>query len=220
VFAGKRIAIIGPASSAFNTGNGQTIENYDIVIRVNKSAHIVATKKFTRDIGDRTDVLFHSFFENNESGGGPLNLKVFDEQGVQYLINPRNTWGGQRNTFNFYKKYRVARTVYTLPARVYRDICKPLNGYRPTIGFTALMTALTSEFKELYISGFSFYRTPFGAGYRDQIESAEKALAFIREQGIHNIDLEFESFKNVVATSAKNIVMDDVLIKLVKQELK
>src|SRR5687767_2183282 len=85
-FKNKRVVIVGPASSAFQTGKGDFINAFDVIVRVNKSAGVVHHGKFSGDIGTRTDVLFHSFFENMESGGGPLDLKMFDKQGIQYLV--------------------------------------------------------------------------------------------------------------------------------------
>lgn len=215
---GKRVTIVGPASSAFKTNKGQYIDSFDFVVRVNKSAYVVDSGKFIGDIGKRTDILFHSFFENTESGGGPLDFSVYDKQGISYVINPRNNKAGMRNTFNFYKKHLSSRATYTLPADMYREVCEPLGKYRPTIGFTSLMTCLLfAEFSELYITGFTFYRTPFGDGYRDQMKSPDLAKAFIHEQGIHNIDLEFDAFKKAVLETRKNVVMDDALFSIIHE---
>ncbi len=218
ILKGKRVVVVGPASTAFKTDLGEYIDSFDFVLRVNKSAYVVDSGKFERDIGKRTDILFHSFFENTESGGGPLDFMMYQRQGVKYLINPRNTFAGLRNTFNFYKKYLAQRSTYTLPAPLYREICQPLQNFRPTIGFTALMTALHSEFRELYITGFTFYRTPFGEGYRDQIQDPARAKAFINEQGIHNIDLEFEAFRNALkVNSGKSIKLESTLANIVSE---
>jgi hypothetical protein len=215
----KRIAIVGPASSAFNTEMGEYIDGFDIIIRVNKSAIIVGGGKYKRDIGSRTDILFHSFFENEISGGGPLNMELYDGQGIKYLISPRNTWAGLRNTFNFYKKYCQGKRTFTLPKSLYKRVSIPLIPYKPTIGLTAILTAMQAEFKELYITGFTFYKTPFGSGYRDQIQDAEKAKSFINEQGIHNIDLEFSVFKDCLhACKHKRIVLDSVLESILLSE--
>jgi hypothetical protein len=216
ILKGKRVALVGPANTAFKTDLGKYIDSFDFVLRVNKSAYVVDSGKFEHDIGRRTDILFHSFFENTESGGGPLDFAVYQRQNVKFLINPRNTFSGLRNTFNFYKKYLEPRSTYTLPAPLYRKICKPLNGFRPTIGFTALMTALQAEYSELYITGFTFYRTPFGEGYRDQIQDPARAKAFINEQGIHNIDLEFEAFRNALKVSTgKTIKLENTLASII-----
>jgi len=211
-FKGKRIVIVGPASTAFGTGRGNAIDAYDLVVRVNKSALVVDKKIHDNDIGTRTDILFHSFFENNESGGGPLDFHLFARQGIRYVINPRNNIKGLRNSFNFYKKYLAAQPTYTLPKTLYQFICSDLKGFKPTVGFTALLTLLESDFSELHITGFTFYRTPFGPGYRDQMQSVEKAKAFINQHGIHDVDLEFEIFRKALKRNQhKNIILEETL---------
>ncbi len=216
MLTGKRVALVGPASSAFNTGSGSFIDSFDVVIRVNKSPYVVASSKFEIDIGKRTDILFHSFYENGISGGGILDLSLYDNQGIQYVINPRNTLSGLRNTFNFYKKYLLKRKTFTLPKTLYAQICAPLNGLRPTVGFTSLTAVLlAADFNEFFITGFTFYKTPFGSGYRDEIQDPQRAKAFIQEQGIHNIDLEFEAFKAIMKKTTKNVLMDEALTNIV-----
>jgi hypothetical protein len=74
-----------------------------------------------------------------------------------------------------------------------------------------------ANFRELYVTGFTFYRTPFGSGYRDNIQDPEKARAFILEQGYHNIDLEFAAFKDLFRSTKKNIVLDDTLAAIIKE---
>lgn len=216
-FKGKRIAIVGPASSAYEEQNGAFIDDFDVVIRINKAPAVVREGKYDSFIGRKTDMLFHSFFENEESGGGPLNLALFDALGIKYLVNPRSTFDGQRNTFNFFKKYLTPRVVYTLPKSVYARICSPLKGFRPTIGFTALSYAIQDiEFSELFITGFTFYRTPFGKGYRDHMQTPEKVRSFMTNQGLHDVDLEFESFLKLLNSSGKKIVMDRALNGILK----
>lgn len=218
-FKGKRIAVVGPASSAYEEQNGTFIDNFDVVIRINKAPAVVRDGKYDAFIGRKTDILFHSFFENEESGGGPLNLPMFDALGIKYLVNPRSTFDGQRNTFNFFKKYLSPRVIYTLPKPVYARICAPLNGFRPTIGFTALSYVIQDvEFSELFITGFTFYRTPFGNGYRDHMQTPEKVRSFMTKQGLHDVDLEFASFLNLLKSSGKKIVLDRTLEGIMKNQ--
>ncbi|SIR10527.1 glycosyltransferase family 29 protein [Pontibacter lucknowensis] len=209
ILSNKRVAIVGPASSAFEADNGEYIDGFDFVVRVNKSGLIVDTHQFDNKIGSRTDILFHSFFENELTGGGKLDTDLFDRQQVKYLINPRSTFGSIRNSFNFYKKYLKNYKTYTLPVNFYQKICAFTPGYAPTIGFTALATLMQARFKELYITGFTFYRTPFGEGYRDELKTPEKIIQSIKDAGRHDIELEFKGFKKLLELNKnKNIVVD------------
>jgi len=215
---GKRIAIVGAANSAYHTSRGPFIDGFDFVIRVNKGPYVVKDGKWTSDIGSRTDILFHSFFENEESGGGALNLILYDRQGVRYIVNPVSNFAGYRLIFNFYKKYLERRNTYSLSSAWYREIENQLGQFRPTIGFCALIAAIQSDFSELYLTGFTFFKTAFGEGYRDQMKESHQVRKFIRDAGLHNPDLEFELFlKALDANKNKNIVMDDVLRDIIRQ---
>ncbi|PZX47636.1 glycosyltransferase family 29 protein [Algoriphagus chordae] len=216
---GKRVAIVGPADSAYSTGLGEYIDGFDFVVRVNRAPYIVATGKSKVDIGTRTDILFHSFHENDESGGGILDFEMYKKQSLKYLINPRNNKAGIQMTFNFYKKYPVSQKVFTLPKKLHQLVCEPLDEFRPTIGYLALMSLLHSAFSELYITGFTFYKTDFGAGYRDHIKTKEAAKDFIKKVGVHDIDKEYNSFLAAFKTiDSSKITLDPVLFRIIQNE--
>lgn len=218
ILAKKRVAIVGPASSAYNTKLGTFIDSFDYVVRVNKAPHLVDTKKWADDIGTRTDILFHSFFENEESGGGKLDLAMYDKQGIKYIINPIAAYPGYRVIFNFYKKYFAKRAIYSLDRDWYSNLEASLDGFRPTIGICSLCAMMETDFLELYITGFTFYKTPFGEGYRDHMKDGQKALNYIKEAGLHNPEKEFEAFCNIFKKNKeKNIVLDPVLKSILEQ---
>lgn len=212
---GKRVAIIGAANSAFHTGKGSYIDGFDVVIRINKATLLLKESKWDQDIGRKTDILFHSFFENEKSGGGPLDFPWFDKLGIQYVVNPVAAYEGYRVTFNFYKKYLHWRKTYRLSMPMYRTIQAPLGSLRPTIGYCALMAVLDCDIQELYITGFTFFRTPFGDGYRDAIREVSQVRQLIKDEGHHDPDLELAAFaKKWKESSNKNIRMDDALMSI------
>lgn len=214
---GKRIAILGAADSAFNTGKGSYIDGFDIVIRINKAPLLLKNETWKNDIGTKTDILFHSFFENERSGGGPLDIALFDALKIQYLVNPISEYRGYRVIFNFYKKYLLPKTVYSIPRNIYKKIKEQLGNYQPTIGFCALYAVLQTNFSELYITGFTFFKTDFGKGYRDEIKESKLAKQFIYDAGLHNPDLEYREFAKLYKQhSTKKIVTDEVLYTILR----
>src|SRR5688572_1993232 len=172
LFDGKRIAIVGAASSAYNTNKGDYINAFDYVVRINKAPLLLKEGKGIKDIGSKTDILFHSFFENDFSGGGVLDFQLYDKLGIRYVINPIPTFFGHRGIFNFYKKYLLKRTVYILPAEPHAVIEKRFGRFRPTTGFCALHAVLESNFSELFITGFTFFKTAYADGYRDSMKES------------------------------------------------
>lgn len=215
-FKNKRVAIIGAADSAFKEKKGDFIDGFDIVIRVNKAPHSWDKEK-AEFIGSKFTHLYHSFFENNYSGGGPIDWGYFDELGIEKVINPNNTSRGLLAHFNYYKRHLSKRKTYLLKrsqSKYYHDL---LNGFIPTVGFSALMSVLNSDCKEIYITGFTFFQTPYAKGYRKKLEDMNANRKHIERQGLHDPDLEFEIFKKVFRnTSVKGIQMDEVLTRLIE----
>jgi len=210
----KRIAIVGPASSAYGTQLGNHIDNYDIVVRINKAPLLIRDGKGTEDIGTKTDILFHSFFENEYSGGGALDLDLYHKLGIKYIVNPIPTYFGHRVTFNFFKKYLVKQTIFTLPLGAYQREAKRFGKYRQTTGFCALKYLMDSDFSELYITGFTFFRTAYADGYRDAMRSKEATQQYIEKMKIHNPDID-EFVRIYHLNKDKNIVLDQELEELV-----
>jgi hypothetical protein len=216
VIKNKRVAIIGAANSAYNTGKGGFIDGFDIVIRINKAPHLLKEEKWSVDIGRKADVLFHSFYENNLSGGGPLDISLYDKLGIRYVINPVASYAGHRVIFNFFKKYLKKRIVYSFPTKPYKEMLGHLEGFYPTIGSCALKASIDSNFSELYITGFTFFKTAFGEGYRNEIKEAHQVQKFIKDSGQHNPDLEFLYFLKLLDKNKhKNILLDSVLRDIV-----
>ncbi|WP_010228306.1 glycosyltransferase family 29 protein [Gillisia marina] len=189
----KSVAVIGAADSAFKKELGSYIDSFDYIIRVNRGA-IKLDENKKRFVGTRTDILFHSFFEFSESGGGPIDLEILQAQNNKFLVNPNSNIRGLRIQWNYYKRNLTEIVTYYLPYILYKSITKNLNSFIPTVGFSALYTVLNSNCSKLYISGFTFFKTPYADDYRDNLKDVEKNFKFIEKQGLHNPDLELAEF--------------------------
>lgn len=215
-FKNKRIAIIGPADSAFAEKNGALIDAYDIVIRINKAPHSWDPEKADY-IGSKFTYLFHSFYENNFSGGGPIDWAYFETLGIEKVINPNYTKKGLYTHLNFFKRHLKFRKTYLLSKKSYRVLSLDLQGFIPTIGYSAIASVLQSDCREIFITGFTFFKTPYAKGYRKDLEDPEANLKHIKNQGLHNPGLEFEAFKNALKLSpCGNIQFDKELQRLLK----
>ncbi len=217
-FKNKRIAIIGAADSAFAESNGVLINSYDIVIRINKAPNSWDSEKADY-IGSKFTYLFHSFYENNFSGGGPIDWEYFDTLGIEKVINPNCTKKGLYTHLSYYKRHLLFRKTYLLSKENYRVLSNELEGFIPTVGYSALAVVLQSECKEIFITGFTFFKTPYAKGYRKDLEDPETNQKHIENQGLHNPDLEFEAFKKALKLSpCGNIHFDKELQRLLKTE--
>lgn len=215
----KRVAVVGPADSAFQEKKGAFIDGFDIVIRVNKAPHVWDTEKAPY-IGSKFTYLYHSFFENNFSGGGPIDWEYFDRLGIEKIINPNNNLPGYQSHFNYYKRHLVRRKTYLLKRRYSKYNNNLLKAYVPTVGFSALMSVLNSDCKEIYITGFTFFQTPYAKGYRKELENMEENRKHIERQGLHDPLLELQEFINELERRKfkfNKIGMDNTLSKIISQ---
>lgn len=218
VFKGKRVAVIGAADSAFEKENGEYIDSFDIIVRLNKAPHSWSAEK-AKYIGSRTDILFHSFYENTESGGGPIDFQLYEQQGIRFIVNPNHNIKGLRTHLNYFKRNLNNKTTYFLPRRFYEKMTVDFGKIIPTVGYSALYAVLNSKFKEVFITGFTFFKTPYANDYRDHLKDMEANENHLRKQGIHDPDLEFELFKNELDKRERGLInMDDRLLEILKTE--
>lgn len=217
-FKNKRVAIIGAADSAFAEKNGSFIDGFDIVIRINKAPHSWDKEK-AKYIGSKFTYLFHSFYENEFSGGGLIDWEYFDKLGIEKVVNPNYTKKGFQAHLNYYKRHLIIRKTFMLSKENYKGLGIDLKGYVPTVGYSALAAVLKSDCEEIFITGFTFFKTPYAKGYREELEDPDANKKHIEKQGLHNPILEFEAFKTALKFSpCGNIHLDKELVKLLNTE--
>jgi len=217
VFRDKRVAIIGPADSAYQNENQEYIDSFDYVVRINKA--IVNWKpENEKYIGTKTDILLHNFLENEKTGGGLLDFHLFKKHNIKYVLNPIPTYFGYRNIFNFYKRYRFLNITYIGYKQTYKKYINRFKPQRPTTGFSGLMMLLESDFKELYISGITFFKTPYKEGYRDQLNDLKANEEHIKTENLHLPEVEFQVFLDFIKSRKKNILVDQKLYDILKDE--
>lgn len=218
IFKNKRVAIIGAADSAFEEEKGNYINEFDYIIRQNKAVQNMSPEK-TKFLGNRTDILFHSLFENNESGGGKINFSLFAEHGVRFLVSPLSNLQGIQTLFAYFKRNNNSNRVYILNPKVYDEMTKNFGKWIPTVGYASLFTVLNSNCKEIYITGFTFFKTPYADNYRDHVKNISKNNQFIKMQGRHNPDLELQEFVvqlEGAENSGTKVILDSALLSIVK----
>ncbi len=215
-FKNKRIAIVGAADSVLESENGKIIDGYDIVIRLNKAPHSWDSIK-SDYLGSKFTHLYHSFFENEFSGGGTIDWELYDELGIEKLINPNNSKMGYIAHLNYFKRHFSFRKTYMLSKASSKLTRNYLSGYTPTTGFSALISVLQCNCSEIYITGFTFFKTPYADGYRDELQNINTNQTHIEDQGLHNPQGEFEAFKKALRDSpCDNIKFDSKLREILQ----
>jgi hypothetical protein len=227
-FKGKRVAIIAPSPSVRETENGDEIDKYDIVVRVNKNWKY--SPELNKYVGKRTDIVYNCINQHPECGGTidfeyvknnlkyiAISIPIINDQKHRDKLFHNNTVINQYRQFvinnnNKVKYYIVNKDLYNM----YDNI---LNS-RPNTGFMAILDILSYDIKELYIKGFTFFRDGYLSNYRntvfgektDEQSSASKVNNIIRKYGNHDIDKQIDLFKKIYYNK-KNIIKIDPAMK-------
>jgi hypothetical protein len=150
---GRRVVIVGPATTICGSGQKERIDSYDLVVRINNQWPPQPER--IPDIGSRGDILYHCC-----NGKSPVAL----------LETP----GFERFRFAWYESNCESTGLAALcarnniPSACYDELQDELIdklGTVPNTGLLAIVHLLSSELSELYVTGFSFHATRYYHGY-------------------------------------------------------
>ncbi|SFS97542.1 glycosyltransferase family 29 protein [Sphingobacterium wenxiniae] len=215
-FKDKRVAIVGGADSAFKDKLGNYIDNYDVVVRINKGVDVI--ERYSEYIGKRTDILFHSLGEGQDelNGGSKFNIKLWKKMCVEKIIFPFNSNDNKYNhnvLVNFFNKTKGRVRICELDYEQYQKIKEDLQGYSPTTGFAAIHTILNSPCKEVYITGVTFFKTPHNPGYRQG--DLSHWIDHFKKYNNHSPDSEFSYFLKKKLEWGGKLKVDSTLSKII-----
>jgi len=216
IYQNKKIIIVGPASSSEQYLPGATIDQFDLVVRINKSPSIVEKNK--EKIGSRTDILYHCCDESPLHGGGPILVEMLTSQKNKWVIFTYHDPSVVANVYKIAFKYPKIK-IRTTSESLYFNLKDSYSGKMPTTGLQALNHIMCTNFKELHITGFTFFKTPYSSGYRDSHKSAESASALAKSTGNHDPDDELRIFMQLLNKHHnKKIFLDDALTDIIAQQ--
>lgn len=215
VFDNKRVIIIGPAETSLTYMSGEDIDKFDFIVRVNKSPLFLEGNE--SKIGSRTDILYHCFSEDPIDGGGRLDFDILEKQENKYIAY---SYAEPILESVFYKtvlKYKGKR-FYRVRKDFFLELKKDYPAKWPTTGLQAILHLMSCDFKELHITGFTFFRTGYVSGYTTNKinESEQTRRQQIEQGGSHSFDGELQVFKEYYARNKhKNIYIDSVIESII-----
>lgn len=213
-FDGKTVAIVGPADSALEKKNGSYIDSFDVVIRINKG--IDMADRYPEYLGTKTDILVHGLFEKV---CGKLDKPLWTRKNIAFVIYPENL-NYHVNTARLMPYFRTDKTkllVWQVTREFYEDLKVKLNNTHPNSGFSAIYYVMNSKAKRLFITGFTFYKTPYLKGYVNEIEK-QKSQEELTDDGYHNPNNDFELFKKLIKESSISLELDNQLQMILYSE--
>lgn len=213
---GKRVAIVGPAPSILNSKQKEKLENFDVIVRLNKAVPVPAD--LFEDIGTRTDVLYNCMNPSQECGGF-IDIDLLHKHKVKFLVAP----------YCEYKEYRFGNDVLDFAERNLKSnapisfchIDKTLFARLmeimklPNTGINAIIDVLQHDIKELYITGLTFFRGGYIKQYRGYSE--KQVLDRMAKYKLHDQDKQLAYMKKLLRNNPR-VNMDQALTDIIYED--
>ena len=182
----KRVIIVGPSITVQKCNLGNFINNFDVVVRLNKSLPV--PKKMFEHIGNRTDIIYNSLNTTDYPGENKFNTSFLKRQRVKFLRCPyppiEPFVSDIKSFYNKNKMYAKSGNSINfghIDPTYYRKLEYSIKT-RPYTGTCAIADLLKSEAKELYVMGIDFYTYKHSFYYRNV---SERKLEKLRNNNIH-----------------------------------
>jgi len=180
----KRIVIVGPSNNTNQTNQRNMIENYDIVVRLNKTFNIPVSKQ--KDIGKRTDILYNSMNTTDYPGENNIDKQIIYElkrNRIKYISIPYPfIYPFEKDITKFIQTNENMIPYHIINIHLYKYIINVLKN-RPYTGTCAILDILSYPIKELYITGIDCYINKYYEEYRTISHSK---LTKLRNNNIHS----------------------------------
>lgn len=153
----KKIAFVGPAPSLKGKKLGEKIDSYDVVVRMKQP---IIPENLISDYGKKTDVIYCNLDAVGYEGAIKDHYPKWKENNLKWVCmarrkKSRNARAISSGITSFFKFHRISKVFYGLCKKK----CKCSGRNIPFTGTVGLIEVLNSQFKELFITGFDFYRS-------------------------------------------------------------
>ena len=206
----KNVVIVGPAPYMEGSNYGEVINNYDIVVRINKSVPIPEELKC--DIGNRTDILYNCL-EPHPDSGGIVDSKMWKSQGVKWISSPYPPIPPFVNDIVRFQNNNTENIPFNIfDGEYYNEIATSLKT-RPNSGILAMADLLCYNIKTLRVLGFTLYKGGYYQQYRPWDE--EKVFDIIKRGGNHHQDRQAPFIASIIKDDSR-VIVDEHLINAIK----
>jgi hypothetical protein len=139
---GKKIIIVGNCSDLLNTKHGRLIDNYEIVVRINRG-YQYRKHLYDEYIGSKTTILSLGV------KGAVDAARIIEGNSVNYILSPI-----------IYSENLNYDNVYDISLATYNSLKESLNGNKPSTGISTYnFFNRFIDFARLDLIGFDFFET-------------------------------------------------------------
>lgn len=194
---GKSVVIVGPANYLINTNQGESIDNYDVVIRFNGGINSV--NHFYNNIGRKTDIWFYNFKDLSVLDNLPEKMPK-----LLFCPYPKEMIDG----------YGINKSLPNCPiefieSHFYNQLQLVMN-FEPNSALLAILILLRQNIKSLYVTGISFYYDGYYDNSKKNDEMTAGALVVNNRQR-NNFMLMLKKIYNV----NEKLILDNTIVNLI-----
>lgn len=213
---GKTIAVVGPSESVIDSGKGSYIDLQDIVVRFSYMFPLSGNLK--KDVGEKTDFLYHCFGKRNESEKQAIN-KLYNLDNVKNLkciVTREHLWFGPPDANPIRNDVIKSNNLpnYIIPNKYIFYLMEKYKIDSPSLGLVALDHLLTLNPKSLYLTGFTVYRDAYYYGYNNDHPNYWINGNIPANIGCHNVEQQRLMLKSLYNKNKKIMLIDDNLNKI------
>lgn len=211
MFKDKKVIIVGPSSYLEGMENGEFIDSFDLIVRVN-NIHDTNNPKLVRDLGVRTDIIYFDGSMNQSRFQDYINCSPK----MLKCTYPETEWFFEdrcKTNISILKKHF---NIEIVNSKKYNELKYTLSKdlkVRPNSGLIAIIDLLGFPIKELYITGIDFYRNSYlhHPDHEDwDVDTLRQYLKGGDNGDVHDINKQFKFFKNLKHNESR-IKTDKVL---------
>lgn len=220
----KNVAVIGPAASSMFQENGEKIDSFDVVVRINRGMELIKENRLF--IGSKTTVLYNSLDFDPLVGG---NLYQDNLENLEFICCPypiknrtfqNHIFSNMPNTNEtLFEKYKIR----FISEKLYTHALEKTNS-RINSGFGAILDILDNSPKSLFITGIDFYRSTYHSKYNthrnwgSDYKKIEEDLEFkiFNDNSRHNPDRQYKYFKEILKKHKDIIELDDFMSSIIE----
>jgi hypothetical protein len=223
LFTNKNVAIVGPALYMSGSKLGKEIDEYDTVVRLNRSCESIL--EYSQDIGNRTDVLYSCLIEK-PANAGIINVEKFKDYGIKLVCAPpASNMKGLSNTTRLHELIdlkKIEKLSKEIPVRVvdhnFHNKLALQVDCRPNTGYMAIYDIIRMGPSKLGIYGFSFYLDGFIKGVKSGIiQEQNKSEEEFAEQCFNSkrhVQKNMWEYAKKTLVDNENVKLDKFLTKI------
>lgn len=210
----KNVLLLGPASYLYDGGYNEDLNNYDIVVKINRMVETELCKDF---INDRCDILYHCIDVEPKYGMYQYDLQFIKKQ-AKHLRIPYPAvlpyYNNNIKTF-LHLNNKIDMPYSIIEKEVYNELYKKCLNTSPNTGTIIIYDLLQQEPKSLTIKGITMFDGGYNDKYRSKVITEEEVESINRNCNNHNTNNQ-RKFLNALIKNYKNLIIDENFIKGLK----